>query len=29
MSDVLLFVGLVVLWIVVQRVLLPRMGVPT
>ncbi len=29
MNDALLFVGLVVLWIVVQRVLLPRMGVPT
>jgi hypothetical protein len=29
MNDFLLFAGLVVLWVVVQRVLLPRMGVPT
>jgi hypothetical protein len=29
MNDVLLVVGLVALWVVVQRVLLPRMGVPT
>ncbi len=29
MSDFLLFAGLVVVWLVVQRVVLPRMGVPT
>ncbi len=29
MSDFLLFAGLVVAWLVVQRVVLPRMGVPT
>jgi hypothetical protein len=29
MNDFLLFAGLIVLWVVVQRVVLPRMGVPT
>ncbi len=29
MSDFLLFAGLVVVWVLVQRVVLPRMGVPT
>ena len=29
MSDFLLFAGLVVVWLLVQRVVLPRMGVPT
>jgi hypothetical protein len=29
MNDLLLFAGLVILWVVVQRVVLPRMGVPT
>jgi hypothetical protein len=29
MNDFLIFAGLLIVWMVVQRVILPRMGVPT
>jgi hypothetical protein len=29
MNDLLLLLGLVAAWLLVQRVLLPRLGVPT
>ena len=29
MEDVLTLVGMVIVWLVLQRVVLPRLGVPT
>jgi len=29
MKDVLIMIGIVVVWIVLQRYILPRLGVPT
>ena len=29
MKDVLIMIGIVVVWIILQRYILPRLGVPT